>query len=155
MLPLLVFAAIPVVAGGLLTAATMDNSGVAGGLIAGVAVLGGLLFQVLAWIGGRIASIADQTDANAPSDYSLRLVRKLDIARANIAYASFVSISLVILLAVSVSLDDRPDWLRVVVFGVLFHLALTLLLVVFRINRIATDDRISAITARARIAAKQ
>src|SRR5262245_37213730 len=66
----------------------------ASGLLAGLGVLGGLLFQVLAWVSARIGNVADSM-SDAPTPSQLRLIHRLDIARANIAYASLVSIVLV------------------------------------------------------------
>src|SRR4051812_47267156 len=65
---------------------------VSAGLLAGVGVLGGLLFQVLAWVSGRLGALADGIVDRAPTDHEMSLIGRLDIARANIAYASLVSI---------------------------------------------------------------
>lgn len=120
------------------------------GLLAGVGVLSGLLFQVLAWVSGRIASLADGMGSRAATPYELRLIRRLDIARANIAYASLVSILFVIELGTVMLTRRPPMWLNYLSAFLLLHLATTLLLVLSRINSIGQDDRVAALTAHAR-----
>lgn len=120
------------------------------GLLAGIGVLGGLLFQVLAWVSGRIATLADSMGARKATPYELSLVRRLDIARANIAYATFVSLVFVAALGVGSMLDKTPQWMNGVFTFLLFHLSATLVMVLVRINRIGKNDRVSALTAHAR-----
>ncbi len=126
------------------------SSNVTAGLLAGIGVLGGLLFQVLAWVSGRIATLADSMGARKATSYELGLVRRLDIARANIAYATFVSLVFVAGLGFASMLDKTPRWMNGVFAFLLFHLSVTLVLVLLRINRIGKNDRVSALTAHAR-----
>jgi hypothetical protein len=129
---------------------TADPSSAVGGLLAGVGVLAGLLFQVLASVSGRIADLADRTDPASASDADIALVGRLDIARANIAYASLVSIVFVVQLGVSAIAKEVPTWVVGVSAFLLLHLGVTLVLVLARINAIAQDDRAAALTLRAR-----
>jgi hypothetical protein len=123
---------------------------VAIGMLAGVGVLGGLLFQVLAWIAGRLGAIADSTDVLAPSKAEVDLIERLDIARRNIAYASLVSLVLVAQLAVVALLAKPPDWMAWASTVLMVHFFLTLVLMLVRINAIGRTDRISALTKHAR-----
>lgn len=120
------------------------------GLLVGVGVPAGFLFQVLAWVSNRIASLADAMGDRKASPYELALIRRLDIARANIAYASFLSIVFVLALGAGSMLNATSRWLSAVYAFLLLHLGLTLLLVLVRINRIGQNDRVSALTAHAR-----
>jgi len=126
------------------------SADVATGLLVGIGVLGGLLFQVLAWVSSRIAALADAVDGRGATPYELGLVRTLDIARANIAYASFVSLIFVVALGVGAMLTQTPKWLSACFGFLLLHLGTTLLLVLVRINRIGQNDRVATITAHAR-----
>ena len=119
------------------------------GLLAGIGVLGGLLFEVLASVSGRIATIADALKTS-PTPHEIGLITRLDIARANIAYATLVSITFVVTLGVASMLRDEPNWLSLVHGFVLLHLGVTLIVVLLRINAIAEDDRVAALTAHAR-----
>ena len=127
-----------------------DPAAAVGGLLAGVGVLAGLLFQVLASVSGRIADLADRTDPAMASDDDIALVGRLDIARANIAYASMVSIVFVVQLGVAAVLKGVPAWVVAVSAFLLLHLGFTLVLVLTRINAIAQGDRSAALTLRAR-----
>jgi hypothetical protein len=137
-------------AAGLALVELAPMSSVIGGLLAGVGVLSGFLFQVLAWIGSRIAAIADLNDGRPLSSHEIQLVGRLDLARANIAYAALVSIVFVMQLGVMALVDSPPTWLTVLSAFLLLHLGMTLLLVLLRINSIAKDDRVAAITRHAR-----
>lgn len=123
---------------------------VSAGLLAGAGVLGGLLFQVLAWISGRLGALGDTIVGRAPTDHELGLVGRLDIARANIAYASLVSVVFVAELGVVTLWRNPPTWTTFVSAFLLLHLCLTLVLVLVRINRIGKTDRVAALTAHAR-----
>jgi multidrug transporter EmrE-like cation transporter len=125
-------------------------SGISAPLLAGVGVLTGLLFQVLAWISGRVGTVADAMGDKRPTKYDLALIERLDIARANVAYACLVSITLVVTLSAGAIVRDEPDWLRLVNVALLAHLCLTLVLVLVRINNIGQDDRVTALTSYAR-----
>lgn len=147
---LFVFIAIPLAGAVGLPFGGLDPKAVAPGLLAGIAVLGGLLFSVLAWIASRIGSIADTMEGRAATPSQLELLRRLDIARANTAYTAAISVVFVVELGVSSMLKQSPTWLNGVSAFLLFHVGLTLLLVVVRINRIGESDRIAALTAHAR-----
>lgn len=123
---------------------------VSGGLLGGIGVLGGLLFGVNAWVASRVASLADTMGERAATPYELALLRRLDIARANIAYASFVSITFVTALGLVSMFLKTPRWINLASIFVLLHLGMTLVLVVLRINQIGKNDRIAARTAHAR-----
>ena len=128
----------------------VDAKAVGPGLLAGAGVLGGLLFSVLAWIAGRIGAMADAMEGQRATPTQLDLVRRLDIARANTAYAAGVSIVFVVELGVSSMLRNSPIWLNGLSVFLLFHFGFTLLLVLTRINRIGRGDRIAVLTAHAR-----
>ncbi len=119
------------------------------GLLAGIGVLGGLLFGVLASVSTRIAAIADSVEGRPATPYEISLITRLDIARANIAYATLVSIVFVMSLGVTSMLQDEPRWLNLVHIFFLLHLTITLILVLVRINSISEDDRITALTTHA------
>lgn len=124
--------------------------GISPALLAGVGVLTGLLFQVLAWISSRVGAIADAMGSDEPNGHQLALIDRLDIARANVAYACLVSILLVVSLSAGAILAEEPTVLRAISIGLLAHLCLTLVLVLVRINNIGQDDRITALTSHAR-----
>jgi hypothetical protein len=146
---LILFVGLP--AGGAIGIGFADlSANVTTGLLVGIGVLGGLLFQVLAWVSSRIAAIADTMDGRKASPYELALVRRLDIARANIAYASLVSLVFVVVLGVGSMLTKTPHWLNLCYAFLLLHLGLTLILVLLRINSIGQNDRVSMLTAHAR-----
>ncbi|HSH60013.1 MAG TPA: hypothetical protein VK988_10300 [Acidimicrobiales bacterium] len=92
------------------------------GLLAGIGVLGGLLFGVLASVSTRIAAIADSVEGRPATPYEISLITRLDIARANIAYATLVSIVFVMSLGVTSMLQDEPRWLNLVHIFFLLHL---------------------------------
>jgi hypothetical protein len=119
------------------------------GLIAGVGVLGGLLFQVLAWISGRIGALADQANTDAPDQNEVQLIARLDMARTNIAYATMISVGFVVELGVVALLQSPPNWLAAASAFLLFHFAATLILVIVRINAIGRTDRVAALTRHA------
>jgi hypothetical protein len=145
-----VFVGLPA-AGAVALAGDIDAPGkIIEGLLAGVGVLGGLLFQVLAWINGRLGAVADGMDGRPAAPREIELVNRLDIARANTSYASLVSIVFVIGLGLVGSLRQPPEWTGVACTLLLLHFGLTLLLVLVRINTIGSDDRVSALTAQAR-----
>lgn len=121
-----------------------------GGLLAGIGVLGGLLFQVLASVSGRIATIADGMGTRQASRYEIALITRLDIARSNIAYATLVSVVFVVTLGLTAMLKEEPHWLTMTNAFLLLHLGVTLILVLLRINSISEDDRVAALTAHAR-----
>lgn len=137
-------------AAGLAAAGVVPSRAASIGLLAGVGVLGGLLFQVLAWVSGRIGALADSMSVEAPAPAEVALIGRLDIARANIAYASLVSIVFVVELGVVALLDAPPDWLAIVSAFLMFHFALTLVLMLLRINAIGRTDRVNALTRKAR-----
>lgn len=146
---LTLFVVIPVLgAFGLEYAHQTRNTSV--GMVAGLGVLAGLLFQVLAWVASRLAAIADAIGQRKATHYELGLVRRLDIARANIAYTSFVAIMSVITLGIASMFKTTPYWLNVLLNFLQLHLGLTLILVLLRINSLGQSDRISALTAHAR-----
>jgi hypothetical protein len=148
---ILLFVAVPAAgAAALVVAGIAPISDVVGGLLAGVGVLSGFLFQVLAWVGSRIATIADVDTDRPLTSHERQLVGRLDLARANIAYAALVSIVFAMQLGIVALLTDPPTALTVVSAFLLLHLGLTLLLVLLRINSIAKDDRVAAITRHAR-----
>lgn len=119
------------------------------GLLAGVGVLGGFLFQVLASVAGRIADLADGIGARPPTRSEISLVRRLDIARANIAYASLVSLVFVVLLGLIALAEAAHPVLIALSAFLLLHLGSTLVLVVIRINQIGQDDRVKTLTSHA------
>lgn len=119
------------------------------GLLAGVGVLTGLLFQVLASVAGRISNIADTMDGKPATGTQIRLLQRLDIARANIAYACMVSIVTVTWLGVLALVEVKARWPVALSAFLLLHLAATLMLVLLRINRIGRDDRVAALTSHA------
>jgi hypothetical protein len=128
-----------------------------GPVLAGVGVLGGLLFGTLASVSGRIAALADGMGDRKASEYELTLIARLDIARANVAYATFLSVVFVVAVGATGMVEARPSWLPIhrTTIGIgstflLLHLGLTLVLVVLRINRIGKNDRVAALTAHAR-----
>lgn len=121
------------------------------GLMAGVGVLGGLLFQVLAWVSSRIGSIADNVEGRVATAQETTLVRRLDMTRANIAYSSLISILLVALMGLTSAIETPPTWLGLASVFLLGHLVANLVLVLFRINAIGNDDRVSALTSGARV----
>lgn len=135
---------------GLYFAGLAENAVIPGALLAGIGVLGGLLFQVLASTASRIATFADAMNGVAPTPYRISLITRLDVMRANIAYASFLSIVLVGVLGVASVMKSPPTGLSVVSSFLLLHLVLTLLLVLLRINSVGQDDRIAALTAHTR-----
>lgn len=120
------------------------------GLIAGVGVFGGLLFQVTAWISGRLGSISDGIGDRAPTERKMMLLGRLDLARANLVYATLVSILFVVELGVVMAIDQPPRWVDFISLFILFHLALTLILVLQRINRIGKVDWVDTVTAETR-----
>ncbi len=146
----LVFVVIP--AGG---AVVIDHSHLAdaaqssAGLLAGIGIFGGFLFQVLASTASRIAGLADGAEGEVPSSYRIALIRRLDIVRANIAYASFLCVVFVGELGISAFFKHTPTWLTAVTAFLLLHVLLTLVLVLFRINAVGQDDRIGALTTHA------
>ena len=133
-----------------LSFAKLTDKTASSGLLAGVGVLAGLLFAVLASVSARVARLADETDGQAASSYRIALVTRLDIARANIAYATLVSIVYAVVLGLAAMLTKEPRWLNLMNAFLLLYLGLTLLLVLVRINSIGEDDRVSALTAHAR-----
>lgn len=145
-----VFIGAPTVAAVGLQFAEVSPANVSGGLLAGIGVLGGLLFQVLAWVSSRIGAIADGMDGAAATPSQIQLVGRLDVARANIAYATLVSIVLVMELGIASMLAETPAWVSGVSSFLLLHLGLTLVLVLVRVNRIGRSDRVVALTAHAR-----
>lgn len=145
-----VFLVLPAVGTAALNFADLARSSVSDGLLAGIGVLGGLLFQVLASVSGRIATIADGMGTRQPSRYEIALITRLDIARSNIAYATLVSVAFVVTLGMTAMLKDEPHWLTLTNAFLLLHLGVTLILVLLRINSISEDDRIAALTAHAR-----
>jgi hypothetical protein len=147
----LVFVVTPIVGGVAMYFADLQPaSNVANALLAGTGVLGGFLFQVLAWIGSRIATIADVDSGKPLTGHEIDLIGRLDLARANIAYATLVSIVFAMVLGVVALLNEPPKWMAAICAALLFHLGVTLLLVLVRINGIAKDDRIAALTRHAR-----
>lgn len=147
-----VFVVLPGAATVAVAIAGVADAGVAsGGLMAGVGVLGGLLFQVLAWVSSRIGSIADGVEGRVATAQEVTLVRRLDTARANIAYTSLVSILLVALMGLTSAIKTPPTWLALVSVLLLGHLVVNLVLVLFRINAIGKDDRVAALTSGARV----
>lgn len=151
-----IFIALPIVGTAALAWRGFGPVGAAGvGLLAGVGVLGGLLFQVLAWISGRLGAIADATSTSAPTAHEVDLIARLDIARTNIAYAALVSVVFVVELGVVVILDAAPAWISWVSAFLMFHLAATLVLVILRINAIGQTDRVAALTRHARERSKR
>lgn len=126
------------------------TTGVAAGLLGGVGVLGGFLFQVLAWVSGRMGAIADDVEGRPATDQEMSLIGRLDIARANIAYSSLASILLVADLGLMVLWAHPSIGLTIAATALLFHLGLTLMLTVLRINQIGKSDRLATITAAAR-----
>lgn len=126
------------------------SSAAAVGLLAGVGVLAGLLFQVLAWVGGRVAAIADRTNPEAPQAHDVDLISRLDYARQNVAYATLVAVLFTVWLGVVALLNDPPEWMTWVSAFLLFHFTATLLLVLVRINSIGRSDRVEALTKHAR-----
>jgi hypothetical protein len=95
---------------------------VSAGLLAGAGVLGGLLFQVLAWVSGRLGALADGILDRAPTDHEMALIGRLDIARANIAYAALVSIVFVAELGIVTIWRKPPEWTTAVSAFLLLHL---------------------------------
>jgi hypothetical protein len=119
-------------------------------LLAGIGILTGFLFQVLAWTGSRLADLADGVAGRHPTSDETALLGRLDVTRANTAYATFASVVYVAELGISLMLSVPPQWLAVVNLFVLLHLSTTLLLVVLRINTIGRDDRIDTLIGQAR-----
>lgn len=146
------FVAVPIAATSIiwLGPGFVSTDAAATGLLAGVSVLGGLLFQVLAWVSGRLGGLADQIEGRAPTPAEMALIGRLDIARSNIAYATLVSIVMVIYLGVEALLPEQYVWMTALSSFLLFHLGLTLILMLLRINRIGKTDRLIALTAHAR-----
>lgn len=144
------FLALPLAGTVALNFAGLGPNTTSGGLLAGIGVLGGLLFGVLALVSSRIATIADGMDGRAATPHELSLITRLDIARANIAYATLVSIVFVTALGVTSMLHDDPKWLNLVNVFLLLHFSITLVLVLLRINSISEDDRVTALTDHAR-----
>src|SRR5262245_28092355 len=68
-------------------------TGAPAAFVAGVGVLAGFLFQVLAWIGSRIGEMADRLAGQPANSDELALLGRLDIARTNVAYATVFSIA--------------------------------------------------------------
>ena len=134
----------------LATVGTKAPGSIVEGLLAGVGVLGGLLFQVLAWINGRLGAVADSMEGRPAEPHEIKLVNRLDITRANISYATLVSVVFVVGLGVLAILERPPRWSAAACGIILLHYGLTLLLVLVRINTIGSDDRIGALTAHAR-----
>lgn len=120
-------------------------------LLAGVGVLTGFLFQVLAWTGARIATLADSVAGRHPSPDEISLLGRLDVARSNIAYATLLSVVFVAELGLLAMLDHWPEWINSINVFILIHLSLTLVLVVLRINMVGRDDRINTLIARTRL----
>lgn len=119
-------------------------------LLAVVGVLGGLLFQVLAWIAGRIGQVADTMEDREPTREQMALLTRLDVARANVAYASLISVCFVVCLGAATMLKSIPGWSSPAFGFALIHLGFTLVLVLVRINKIGKSDRIAALTAHAK-----
>jgi len=109
--------------------------GLAAVLLAAVGVLTGFLFQVLAWIGGRIGELSDSSEPAEPN-----LLTRLRCARSNVSYATLSSLSLVLVLAGQVSVQNPPAVLTYLAIALLAHLFLNLLLVLTRVNAIGIDD---------------
>lgn len=143
------FVVLPALAGGVSTQLSLTDQNFST-VLAGVGVLGGLLFQVLAWVSSRIAGLADGMDGREATKYEIALIGRLDIARANIAYAALTSIGVVLTLGFGSALEDPPTWLIPIFIFLLFHLGANLVLVVVRISEIARSDRVAALTAHAR-----
>ena len=143
------FLGFPVAGAAALSLADLASKATSSGLLAGIGVLGGLLFAVLASVSGRVATVADEMD-EAASPYQIALITRLDIARSNIAYATLVSILFVLVLGVTSMLKQEPTWLSLANAFLLLHLGVTLVLVLLRINSIGEDDRVAALTAHAR-----
>lgn len=144
------FLVLPALGTATLNLADLAPGSASAGLLAGIGVLGGLLFQVLASVSGRIAAIADGMGSRQASRYEIALITRLDIARSNIAYATFVSVVFVVTLGLTAMLKDEPHWLTLTNAFLLLHLGVTLILVLLRINSISEDDRVSALTAHTR-----
>lgn len=68
---------------------------------------------MLSSVSVRIGEIADSMD-DSPSPHEIGLITRLDIARANIAYATFVGFTFVVTLGVTSILRDEPAWLSYV-----------------------------------------
>ena len=147
---IVLFGGLPVLVAVGIQFADLNTKAIAVGLLAGVGALGGLLFQVLAWISGRIGTIADTMDARPVTGGQLDLVERLDIARTNTAYAAIIAIFFVMDLGVGSMLGKTPTWLNTVNGFLLIHFGVTLMLVVVRINSIGKSDRVTALTAQAR-----
>jgi hypothetical protein len=147
-LPLLTFLGLPAGASAALYfgASLGSPANGAAGLLAGVGVLGGLLFQVIAWVSSRLGSLADATSSSRPTQSEAQVLRKLDAARANLAYASALSIVSVVELAVVVMLKTPPQWLHLVSGFLLFHFGATLVICLIRINEIGRSDRVRVLT---------
>lgn len=124
-------------------AGTVGASELPNSLLAGVGVLAGLLVQVLASVSGRIGTLADSASlAHVVPERRQRLLNRLSIARANIAYASLFSVLLAVFLGVQSAMKDPPHWMVFVDLFALLHLAPTLVLVLLRINRIGMADEL-------------
>lgn len=144
------FGVVPLGATVALSFTTFTPSSPSGGLLAGIGVLAGLLFGVLASTSGRIATLADSIGTRAATPHEIALITRLDIARANTAYATLISVLFVTSLGITAILKTEPRWLTLVHIFVLLHFGITLILVLLRINSIGEDDRVATLTAHAR-----
>lgn len=135
---------------GVILAGVAMSGPAVGGLLAAVGVLGGLLVQVLAWIGSRLGALADSIVGRAPDEAEVERLSKLDLLRSNVVYTTFVSLVLVVLLGVFVFMDTVPSWLAWLTLALLVHWVLTLGLIVHRVNSLGRSDRVDALVAGAR-----
>lgn len=131
------------------------NTAAVAGLLAGVGVLGGLLVQVLASVGGRIGALADAVEGRAASPVEKARIQRLIRANNTLTYATYLSLILVLTLASAVLLSSVPCWLTFLILTVFLHWLATLALVVSRVSRIGDIDSDETLSSGARQSDKE